>query len=81
MMKTMAKRQQAMMEKMMGGMMGGDMGGMGGAQGQNPFADMMRQMQDMQNQQTGRDSSIIDGEAREVTPDAKKIEMKDVNPK
>ncbi|RKG47914.1 FxsA family protein [Acinetobacter cumulans] len=81
MMNVMMKRQQAMMEKMMGGMMGGDMGGMGGAQGQNPFADMMRQMQDMQNQQTGRDSSIIDGEAREVTPDAKKIEMKDVNPK
>jgi len=81
MMNVMMKRQQAMMEKMMGGMMGGDMGGMGGAQGQNPFADMMRQMQDMQNQQAGRDSNIIDGEAREVTPDAKKIEMKDVNPK
>ena len=71
MMKVMMKRQQAMMEKMMGGM--------GGAQGQNPFADMMRQMQDMQNQQGGRDSSIIDGEAREVTPEAKQIEMKDVN--
>ena len=81
MMNMMMKRQQAMMEKMMGGMMG-DMGGMGGAQGQNPFADMMRQMQDMQNQQGGnRDSSVIDGEAREVTPDAKKIEMKDVTPK
>ncbi|OTG82030.1 FxsA protein [Acinetobacter sp. ANC 5054] len=81
MMKTMMKRQQAMMEKMMGGMMG-DMGGMGGAQGQNPFADMMRQMQDMQNQQGGsRDSSVIDGEAREVTPDAKQIELKDVNQK
>ncbi|MQW91125.1 FxsA family protein [Acinetobacter wanghuae] len=81
MMKIMMKRQQAMMEKMMGGMMG-DMGGMGGAQGQNPFADMMRQMQEMQNQQSGRgDSTIIDGEAREVTPDAKKIEFKDVNPK
>lgn len=81
MMNMMMKRQQAMMEKMMGGMMG-DMGGIGGAQGQNPFADMMRQMQDMQNQQGGnRDSSVIDGEAREVTPDAKKIEMKDVTPK
>lgn len=80
MMNAMMKRQQAMMDKMMGGMMG-DMGGMGGAQGQNPFADMMRQMQEMQNQQAGRDSSIIDGEAREVTPEAKKIEMKDVNPK
>ena len=82
MMKTMAKRQQIMMDKMMGGMMG-DMNGMGGgAQGQNPFADIMRQMQDMQQQQGGaprHDASIIDGEAREVTPDAKKIEMKDVN--
>ena len=81
MMNMMMKRQQAMMEKMMGGMMG-DMGGMGGgAQGQNPFADLMRQMQDMQNQQSGRDSSVIDGEAREVTPDAKQIELKDVNKK
>lgn len=72
-MKTMAKRQQAMMDKMMGG----------GAAGQNPFADLMRQMQDMQNQQQGggqyRDSTIIDGEAREVKPDQKKIEFKDVN--
>ncbi|OTG90819.1 FxsA family protein [Acinetobacter sp. ANC 3813] len=77
MMNVMAKRQQAMMEKMMG-----DMGGMGGAQGQNPFADMMRQMQEMQKQQGGsRDSSVIDGEAREVTPEAKQIEMKDINPK
>ncbi|ENX05360.1 FxsA family protein [Acinetobacter courvalinii] len=78
-MKTMAKRQQAMMDKMMGGM-----GGMsGGAAGQNPFADLMRQMQDMQNQQQGggqhRDSTIIDGEAREVKPDQKQIEFKDVN--
>ncbi|ENX57147.1 MULTISPECIES: FxsA family protein [Acinetobacter] len=75
-MKTMAKRQQAMMDKMMGGM------GAGGAAGQNPFADLMRQMQDMQNQQGGgqyRDSTIIDGEAREVKPDQKKIEFKDVN--
>ncbi|MEM9994697.1 MAG: FxsA family protein [Acinetobacter pittii] len=74
-MRTLAKRQQAMMDKMMGGM-GSNMGG------QNPFADLMRQMQDMQNQQGGdsqgqyRDSSIIDGEAREVTPDHKKIEHK-----
>ncbi|MCH7383486.1 FxsA family protein [Acinetobacter dispersus] len=76
-MKTMAKRQQAMMDKMMGGMGGG-----AGAAGQNPFADLMRQMQDMQNQQGGgqyRDSTIIDGEAREVKPDQKKIEFKDVN--
>ena len=72
-MNTMAKRQQAMMEKMMSGM--------GDGAGQNPFADMMRQMQDLQNQQGGvyRDSSIIDGEAREVKPEQKKIEFKDVN--
>lgn len=81
MMKAMMKRQQAMMEKMMGGMMG-DLGGMGGgAQGQNPFADLMRQMQDMQQGAAGRDSTIIDGEAREVTPDSKRIELKDVNKK
>lgn len=74
-MKTMAKRQQAMMEQMMGGM-GASAGG------QNPFADLMRQMQDMQNQQGGgqyRDSTVIDGEAREVKPEQKKIEFKDVN--
>ncbi len=88
-MKTMMKRQQAMMEKMMGGMMGGmsNMGGMGDAGGsaQNPFADLIRQMQEAQAQQSGtrggRDSNVIDGEAREVTPDAKKIEFKDVTPK
>ena len=77
-MKAMQKRQQAMMDKMMGGMMGSA----GGQAGQNPFADMMRQMQDMQNQQGGgqyRDSTVIDGEAREVKPEQKKIEFKDVN--
>lgn len=85
-MKTMMKRQQAMMEKMMGGMMGGmsNMGDSGGS-AQNPFADLMRQMQEAQAQQSGtrggRDSNVIDGEAREVTPDAKKIEFKDVTPK
>lgn len=76
-MKTMAKRQQAMMEQMMGGMGAGASAG-----GQNPFADLMRQMQDMQNQQGGgqyRDSTVIDGEAREVKPEQKKIEFKDVN--
>ena len=80
-MNTMAKRQQAMMEKMMGGMMG-DLGGMGaGAQGgQNPFADMMRQMQEMQQQGGRRDSNVIDGEATEIAPEHKKIEMKDINP-
>ena len=78
-MKTMAKRQQAMMEQMMGGM---GAGASAGAGGQNPFADLMRQMQDMQNQQGGgqyRDSTVIDGEAREVKPEQKKIEFKDVN--
>lgn len=83
-MKYMAKKQQAMMNNMMGGMMG-DMGNMGGgAQGQNPFADLMRQMQDMQNQQSGghsRGSNIIDGEAHEVEPAHKHIELKDVNQK
>ncbi len=79
MMKTMAKRQQAMMDKMMGGMMGNMNGMSGDAQGQNPFADLMRQMQGMQQGGSQhRDSSIIDGEAREVTPKAKKIELKDV---
>ena len=75
-MKTMAKRQQALMDQMMGGMGGGAAGG------QNPFADLMRQMQEMQNQQGGgqyRDSTVIDGEAREVKPEQKKIEFKDVN--
>lgn len=75
-MKVFMQRQQAMMEKMMGGM-GADMGG---AQGQNPFADLMRQMQDMQGQGS-RDSTIIDGEAREVTPEAKRLDLKDVNKK
>ena len=70
-MKTMAKRQQAMMDKMMGGMGASGQGG-------NPFEEMMRQMQQMQGQQRGTDSSVIDGEAREITPEAKKIEMKDV---
>ncbi|MFT4021338.1 MAG: FxsA family protein [Acinetobacter sp.] len=76
-MSAMAKRQQAMMNKMMGGM---GMGDMTGASSQNPLADLMRQMQDMQNQQGGRhrDSSIIDGEAKEVKPNQKGIEMKDV---
>lgn len=76
-MKTLAKRQQAMMNKMMGGMMGGDVGGNAG---QNPFEDLMRQMQNMQHQHGGspyNDSNVIDGEAREVKPDQKQIEHKD----
>ena len=76
MMKTMMKRQQAMMEKMMGGMMGD----MGGNAGQNPFADLMRQMQNQQGNPF-QDSSVIDGEAREVEPERKQIELKDVNKK
>jgi len=76
-MKYMLKKQEMMMNNMMG-----NMGGMGGAQGQSPFADLMRQMQEMQNQQTGahtRNSTIIDGEAHEVEPERKEIELKDVN--
>ncbi|OUY06948.1 FxsA family protein [Acinetobacter populi] len=75
---AMQKRQQAMMEKMMGGM-----GGMSGASGQgNPFADIMRQMEEMQRGQMGgrgasNDANIIDGEAREVEPEQKRIETKD----
>ncbi|MFU8925070.1 FxsA family protein [Acinetobacter puyangensis] len=77
-MNAMQKRQQAMMEKMMGGM-----GGMNGAAGQgNPFADIMRQMEGMQRGQMGgrgasNDANIIDGEAREVEPEQKRIETKD----
>ena len=43
---------------------------------------MQDQNKDMQNQQGGgqyRDSTVIDGEAREVKPEQKKIEFKDVN--
>ena len=78
-MQVMMKKQQDMMNNMMGGM--GGMGNMGGADGQNPFADLMRQMQDMQNQQGGGryDSNVIDGEAHEISPDRKQIELKDVN--
>ena len=78
-MNFMAKKQQAMMNNMMGGM---GMGDMSGAQGQSPFADLMRQMQDMQNQQSGgRNSNVIDGEAHEIEPEHKQIEFKDVNKK
>ena len=77
-MNYMAKKQQSMMNNMMGGMMGD----MSGSQGQNPFADLMRQMQDMQNQQSGgRNSNVFDGEAHEVEPKHKQIELKDVKKK
>ena len=72
--KTMMKRQQAMMEKMMGGMMGD----IGADSAQNPFADLMRQMQNQQQGGQYHDSSIIDGEAREIEPERKQIDFKDV---
>lgn len=66
-MTAVAKRQQKMMENMMN-----NMGGAG-----SPFADLMQQMQ---RQQGGfshsQDDSIIDGEARDVTPQAQRIEQK-----
>ena len=43
-----------------------------------PRSAPQQNMQQQQGGSTYRDSSIIDGEAREVTPEAKKIEMKDV---
>lgn len=61
-MTAMAKRQQKMMQDMMNNM------GMGG---KNPFADMMQQMQGQRG--FGQDDSIIDGEAREVKSDLKRI--------
>lgn len=64
-MSTMAKRQQAMMEKMMGGQAGG------------PFADLMKQMQDQTTTKSRNGSNVIEGEAREVTPEHKKIDLKD----
>lgn len=77
-MRVIAKRQQAMMDQMMGGMMGGMNGG--GSADQNPFADLMRQMQN-QNGMRDQDSNVIDGEAHEVEPRNKQIEFKDVTPK
>ncbi|MBF7682151.1 FxsA family protein [Acinetobacter sp. B5B] len=75
-MAAMAKRQQAMMNKMMGGMMGGT-GSTGGA---NPFEDLMKQMQGQGNSspRAKNGAQVIDGEAKEVNPDVKKINMKDV---
>ncbi|MFB2537854.1 MULTISPECIES: FxsA family protein [unclassified Acinetobacter] len=74
-MTAMQKRQQAMMEKMMGGMGGGfggaNMGGMGGG---NPLEEMMRQMQQMQRGGAANDPTIIDGEAKEVKSNAKRID-------
>lgn len=67
---VIAKRQQKMMDDMMKNM---GMGGMGGAG--NPFADLMQQMQ-QQHRQSGQNSTIIDGEAREIQPNVKRIEKK-----
>lgn len=69
-MSTMQKRQQAMMQQMMGGM-----GGMGA--NSDMMAEMMRRMQDVQGGSAGAASShrptVIDGEARHVTPEVKQI--------
>lgn len=62
-MSAMVKRQQKMMQNMMNNM------GMGG---ENPFTDMMKNMQ-----QGGFnrpfDDNVIDGEAREIKPEQKQI--------
>ncbi len=75
-MSAMQKRQQVMMSRMMGQQGFGD----GEAGANHPFAEMMRQMQEMQRSQMGQasnDSSIIDGEAREVEVEQKRIETRD----
>lgn len=79
-MSAMQKRQQSMMEKMMGGfggMNGGMAGGSMGAGGADIFEEMMRQMQGMQQgdvtRSSGHQSNVIDGEARHVEPDVKRI--------
>lgn len=75
---AMAKRQQTMMNQMMGGM--GAMGGGSAGSGQaDMMAEMMRRMQEMQqggsvNPRAGsHHPTIIDGEARHVEPDIKRI--------
>ena len=75
-----AKRQQAMLQRMMGQHMQQNGFGDAADMSANPmFAEMLRQMQ---AQQQGRraatdhdDGVIIEGEAREVMPDLKKIEQ------
>jgi len=79
-MKVMQQRQQAMMNQMMNQMGGGAMGG-GAAGGFDPkmMEELMRQMGaggmsgGASNPQGGR-PTIIEGEARQVKPDLKKIE-------
>lgn len=75
---ALMKRQQSMMNQMMGGM--GAMGG-GAANGSQAdmMAEMMRRMQEMQQGGTantrsgGHHPTVIDGEARHVEPDIKRI--------
>lgn len=77
-MKVMQQRQQAMMNQMMNQMGGGAVGG-GAAGGFDPkmMEELMRQMGaggmgGTQSNQAGR-PTIIEGEARQVKPDLKKI--------
>lgn len=78
----MMKRQNAMMQNMMKGMGGMSAGGFGGGNtsGQpDMMAELMRRMQEMQGQGTASGAgqthrpTVIDGEARHVNPDVKKI--------
>lgn len=75
---AMLKRQQTMMDQMMGSM--GGMNGAGGGAGQaDMMAEMMRRMQEMQQGASGNPRAgghhptIIDGEARHVEPEIKRI--------
>jgi len=84
-MKAFAQRQQTMMNEMMKNMQGG--AGMGGMQGgQLPpemMEELMRAMMSGQaggfgaHQGQGRRGDIIEGEARQVQPDVKKITKED----
>ena len=78
----MMKRQNAMIQNMMKGMGGMSAGGFGGGNtsGQpDMMAELMRRMQEMQGQGTASGAgqthrpTVIDGEARHVNPDVKKI--------
>ncbi|WP_026472075.1 FxsA family protein [Alkanindiges illinoisensis] len=78
----MMKRQSAMMQNMMKGMGGMNTGGsFGGKSSGQPdmMAELMRRMQEMQGQGTSSSAgqahrpTVIDGEARHVEPDVKKI--------
>lgn len=69
---ALAKRQQAMMQKMMSGM---GMGGAGTGNQADMMNDLMRRMQDMQGGSvaSAHRPTTIDGEARRVEPDIKRI--------